>query len=100
MKFSVGEIAIYIGNGPCSNEDHEVLAVGPFVPFETVPLSDAAAFRCPDAVDYVVRDLDGINWGVDECHLRKRCPPEEPAEDEFQQQLSQWLNREAVCKQP
>lgn len=88
MKFQVGEIAIYMSE----NEDCEILVVGPIAPGTDVggPVHEGYGKCCNDN-DYIARFPDGYHWGVLEKDLRKRHPPEEAAEKEWQEDLANML---------
>ena len=95
MKFSKGEIAIVVevshglaipkyGTRPFI--ECEILDVGPYPDLCRHPLVNGYS---PGRSDYVVRMPDGDTWFCIESSLRKRRPPEQPADD---QEFINWCN--------
>ena len=87
MKFKAGEIAEYCGfkqkYSECNGMQVEIFAVGPFKRGQRIN-GKRTEYPC----DYLVTEPDGLVWSVNEKHLRKRRPPEQPADDEF----TSWLS--------
>ena len=91
MKFQVGEIAIVADGSPVLFDDaprpgDEVMIVECGLVLAVDPRSIFPAF-----CNYTTEDKHGNRWYTKGKWLRKRRPPHEPAEDEFQQELQQWL---------
>ncbi len=92
MKFKVGDI-VYMVQCKCGSwprarwgRDSEVLELGPGLEAQEVDT------HVQWLSDYYIKDLEsGKEWAPDECCLRKRRPPEQPAEKEFQADLKKWL---------
>lgn len=102
MKFEVGEIAVYVDavvDTWLNGRECTIEAVGPFEAFQW--LSDKLI--CEEAADYLVSMSGEGRFLADENHLRKRHPPETPAEDQFQHDLGRWLgwkDRECIPLTP
>ncbi len=93
MKFELGEIAV-VRTCPSGREWNNLC---PLEPGDEVEVKQHHAISLRgDIMDYGVMDTDGALWSCNEHMLRKRRPPEEPAEDEFQEELNHWLNKEKV----
>ena len=90
MKFKVGEIVILVESlVPIYNgTEVEIKKVGPGLPVDKTGEIGVK--------DYYVTTPDGKEWGADEQYLRKRRPPEEPADEEFQEDLRDWLKKPVV----
>lgn len=83
MKFEVGEVAVLAVNLMRTTTMEIAVPKGAEVTIKAI------GHR---GYDYQLESEDGIDKVCDECDLRKRRPPEEPAEDEFQQELKLWLS--------
>ena len=89
-KFKVGEIAILVGaTNPratmLNGDEVEIVGIGPFE--DGTWASDGSGRNLGGPSDYEVADKLGNCWFCEEASLRKRRPPEEPADEEFQEVL-------------
>lgn len=93
-KFEVGEIA-YCVTGLNAGYEVEVLAIAPFPEY----FMGKKVYN--DHYDYIctcpgnpVRAWQTFRTS----HLRKRRPPEQPADEDFQRDLNRWLKRDKVTQ--
>ena len=96
-KFKVGEVAVFVGAG--STETTIARYLGSEVTI-TDPLA-SRPFECwhtitPHTPRYGIRFPDGHEAWVREEALRKRRPPEQPADD---QEFIDWFNK-TIRKEP
>lgn len=95
-KFEVGEIAIACNLEPewehVNGMEVEVLQVGSWEIGDVVRI-DGNLWRVHEKCQYVVRWADDVLGALLESELRKKRPPEQPADDEFQQDLKRWLGQ-------
>jgi hypothetical protein len=97
MKFEVGEIAITVVD-LCRTTGDEIWSAG----IEVEVTEQRPSSSIFDA-DYRVKLPNGEAALVMEMDLRKRHPPETPAEDQFQHDLGRWLgwkDRECIPLTP
>ena len=96
MKFKLDEIAIMNSNPNWPDyrlsfgDEITITGIGP------IPGKYKSGER--HTADYKIIDEYGDQWLCMEHDLRKRRPPEEAAEEEFQEQLRGWLNKERTVQ--
>ena len=89
MKFKVGEIAILVKNptwSTCNLTIGDEVTIKKIGPVKGRNESGLVSYR-----DYLINDEYGDCWAINESKLRKRRPPEEPAEKWFQDDLRDLL---------
>lgn len=90
-KFSVGEIAILVSsnipNDPEIGFEVEIVAT----PKPYVWRDQEGLLMDPE--HYEIKTQSGL-WQCLESALLKRRPPEQPADEDFQQDLNKWLKRD------
>lgn len=94
-EFKVGEIAVYVNNSGITVYESRPGIISEHDGQECEIISGLIVIHPEfDALGYRVKFSDGVILRLASRHLRKRKPPEQPADEDFQRDLDRWLKRD------